>query len=87
MRQHVNPLKSQYQTPTKAPNWGTTYQDPSLPLVVDIGCAAGRFLLELAEQLPGHNFLGLDIREPVSIYQWSPQRSYSLWAYSITYGS
>lgn len=68
VRQHVNPLKSRFQAPAKPPDWSEVYADPSLPLVLDIGCAAGRFLLEMAERLPGHNCLGLDIREPVSNY-------------------
>ena len=68
MRQHINPLKSRFQTPAEAPDWNEVYADPSLPLILDIGCAAGRFLLEMAEQFPEYNFLGLDIREPVSLH-------------------
>ncbi len=75
----MNPLKSRFQIPAAAPIWEEVYAKPFLPLVLDIGCAAGRFLLEMAETLPGHNFLGLDIREPVTTCKPDPvQEDYSL---------
>ena len=65
LRQHVNPLRAEYQVPREALDWSTVYADSRLPLVLDIGCAGGRFLLALANKLKGHNFLGLDIRNAV----------------------
>jgi tRNA (guanine-N7-)-methyltransferase len=74
VRQHVNPLASQYQQPTPVIDWASVYADPSLPLFVDMGCGPGRFLLLLArrrqqqQQQQRMNYLGLEIRQPVS---WS----------------
>jgi len=65
VRQHINPLRTKYQTPRPAPDWSSTYADCSLPLILDIGSAGGRFVLAMAKKHPGHNFLGLDIRNPV----------------------
>jgi tRNA G46 methylase TrmB len=75
VRQHVNPLASQYQQPTPVIDWASVYADPSLPLFVDMGCGPGRFLLLLArrhqeqqqqQQQQRMNYLGLEIRQPVS---------------------
>ena len=41
------------------------YADPSKPLLLDIGCARGRFLLRMAEAEPSWNYLGVEIREPL----------------------
>jgi tRNA (guanine-N7-)-methyltransferase len=38
----------------------------SLPLHLDIGCGKGGFLLELAAERPGKNYLGLEIRPSVA---------------------
>lgn len=64
-RQHVNPLKRELQVPAEPLEWSSAYEDPSLPLILDIGCGYGRFLLALANAMPGYNGLGLEIREPV----------------------
>lgn len=48
-----------------APDWREVYQDATLPLVLDVGCAGGRFLLAMASRSDNTNFLGIDIREPV----------------------
>ena len=64
-RQHVNPLKRELQVPAEPLDWNVSYEDPSLPLILDIGCGYGRFLLALANKMPGYNGLGLEIREPV----------------------
>lgn len=70
VRQHVNPLASQFQQPTAAPEWSKIYKNPQLPLFVDMGCGPGRFLLLLCkrhQQLQqSMNYLGLEIRQPVS---------------------
>ncbi|NJL02902.1 MAG: tRNA (guanosine(46)-N7)-methyltransferase TrmB [Spirulinaceae cyanobacterium SM2_1_0] len=65
VRQHVNPLSSKYQQPVACPDWTRVYAEPSRPLHLDIGCARGTFLLELAPLRPTVNFLGLEIREPL----------------------
>ncbi len=65
IRQHVNPLKRELQTPAEPPVWHNVFADPSLPLCIDIGSGGGRFLLALSRQWPRHNFLGLEIRRPV----------------------
>jgi tRNA (guanine-N7-)-methyltransferase len=52
-RQHVNPLARKFQMPTEIPkSWPQdgTYDDPTLPLHLDIGCGKGGYLIELAEQ-------------------------------------
>lgn len=65
VRQHVNPLSQKYQTPIQPPDWSQVYAAPTQPLLLDIGCARGSFLLEMATQQPDWNFLGLEIREPL----------------------
>lgn len=50
MRQHVNPLAAQHQTPVTDADWAATFDDPTRPLVVDLGCGPGRFLLLLAKR-------------------------------------
>lgn len=67
VRQHVNPLSSKYQQSFSLPDWSQIYSNLSLPLHLDIGCARGRFLLEMAPQHPDINFLGIEIREPLVI--------------------
>ncbi|GAB4814778.1 hypothetical protein N2152v2_001824 [Parachlorella kessleri] len=63
VRQHVNPLKKDLQVPTQPLRWEEVYDDPTLPLALDIGCGYGRFPLALSRVLPTHNLLGLEIRE------------------------
>jgi tRNA (guanine-N7-)-methyltransferase len=65
VRQHVNPLSRKYQQPVHLPDWSDIYQNPQQPLHLDIGCARGRFLCELAPKQPDWNFLGLEIRQPL----------------------
>ncbi|CAI5990816.1 unnamed protein product [Closterium sp. NIES-65] len=48
VRQHVNPLKTSLMAPPPPVDWAAVYEDPSLPLVVDIGSASGRLVLALA---------------------------------------
>ncbi|GLC42351.1 hypothetical protein PLESTM_001323900 [Pleodorina starrii] len=64
VRQHVNPLRREFQTPTSAPDWGAVFTDLSLPLALDIGSGYGRFLLLLQRNNPQQqvNYLGLEIR-------------------------
>lgn len=67
VRQHLNPLSHRWSQPVELPsNWyETAFQDTSLPLVVDLGVAKGRFLLKLAAKDKSRNYLGLEIREPL----------------------
>ncbi|GAA6624305.1 tRNA (guanosine(46)-N7)-methyltransferase TrmB [Scytonema sp. NUACC26] len=67
VRQHVNPLAHKYQTPLSPLDWEKVYAQPSLPLHLDIGCARGRFVLNMAQVEPMWNFLGLEIREPLVV--------------------
>ena len=65
VRQHVNPLSSKYAEPAIAPEWGEIFADLQRPLHLDIGCAKGDFVREMARAVPDWNFLGLEIREPL----------------------
>lgn len=67
VRQHVNPLSSKYRQKLIPPDWQKIYQNLSLPIHLDIGCARGRFLLQMAQLQPDINFLGIEIREPLVI--------------------
>jgi tRNA (guanine-N7-)-methyltransferase len=62
VREHVNPLSRKYQNQVVLPTWEEIYAIANQPLHLDIGCGRGRFLLELAQQQPTWNFLGLEIR-------------------------
>ncbi|KAJ1395443.1 hypothetical protein SESBI_33401 [Sesbania bispinosa] len=64
IRQHVNPLSSSFSAPAQVPDWNQVFADPTLPLMVDIGCGSGRFLMWLAKRTPKvRNYLGLEIRQ------------------------
>ncbi|KAI5647649.1 hypothetical protein M9H77_33654 [Catharanthus roseus] len=64
IRQHVNPLRSSLMVPAEVPDWSMVYKDATLPLMVDIGCGSGRFLMWLAQRTPNSkNYLGLEIRQ------------------------
>jgi tRNA (guanine-N7-)-methyltransferase len=65
VREHVNPLSRKYQVAATAPDWTAIYPCLNQPLHLDIGCGRGVFLLQMAELQPDHNFLGLEIREPL----------------------
>jgi tRNA (guanine-N7-)-methyltransferase len=41
------------------------FADPTMPLLLDVGCARGRFLLRMAAAEPAWNYLGVEIREPL----------------------
>lgn len=65
VHQHVNPLSPYYrQSPTPV-DIEAVFADPGKPLLLDIGCARGRFLLRMAEAQPDWNYLGVEIREPL----------------------
>ncbi|XP_048225692.1 phosphoglycerate kinase isoform X3 [Ricinus communis] len=44
-------------------DWSAVYHDPAQPLVVDIGCGNGMFLLGMARRKKDLNFLGLEINK------------------------
>lgn len=67
VRQHVNPLSSKYQQSLTLPDWNQVYSNLSLPFHLDLGCARGKFLLEMASLQPNINFLGIEIRQPLVI--------------------
>lgn len=67
IRQHVNPLRSSLLFPAEVPNWNAVFKDPTLPLMVDIGCGSGRFLMWLAKRNDSSkNYLGLEIRQKLA---------------------
>ena len=65
IRQHVNPLARKFQQPIQVPNWQEIFDNIDRDLHLDIGCARGGFLLEMALQNPQTNFLGIEIRQPL----------------------
>jgi tRNA (guanine-N7-)-methyltransferase len=65
VRQHVNPLSLVHQQPRPLPPPAELFAQPDQPLVLDIGCARGRFLLDLAPRQSDHNHLGVEIRRPL----------------------
>ncbi|BAZ39705.1 tRNA (guanine-N(7))-methyltransferase [Calothrix sp. NIES-4101] len=67
VRQHVNPLAQKYQTPANPVDWEKIYTKLNQPLHLDIGCARGRFVLQMAELESNWNFLGLEIRQPLVV--------------------
>ena len=65
VRQHINPFKKELQIPSElqASDWATFFENPGLPLEVDVGCGSGRFLLARAKRNgKKSNFFGMDIR-------------------------
>lgn len=65
VHQHVNPLSPYYTFTPKPILLENIFAKPELPLHFDIGCARGRFILKMAEIDKSHNFLGVEIREPL----------------------
>jgi len=63
MRQHVNPLSSNFKQIERIPSLKEMFNDPQLNLHLDIGCAAGEFLFDLALVNTSWNYLGIEIRE------------------------
>jgi len=63
MRQHVNPLSKNFDEIKKIPSLIEMFKDSKLNLHLDIGCAAGGFLFDLALFNPNWNYLGIEIRE------------------------
>lgn len=65
VHQHVNPLSPFYRQEPEPLVYKDLFSDPARPLLLDIGCARGRFLLRMAEADASRNYLGVEIREPL----------------------
>ena len=63
MRQHVNPLSSNFNEIEKVPPLIEMFGEPKFNLHLDIGCASGEFLFDLALVNTSWNYLGIEIRE------------------------
>lgn len=63
VHQHVNPFAPYYRQEPQPVHLKTVFADASRPLLLDIGCARGRFLLRMAEAEPEWNYLGVEIRD------------------------
>ena len=63
MRQHVNPLSSNFNQFERIPSLSEMFGDCKSNLHLDIGCAAGEFLFDLALVKTSWNYLGIEIRE------------------------
>ena len=63
MRQHVNPLSSNFNQIERIPSLNEMFDDSKSNLHLDIGCAAGEFLFDLALVNKNWNYLGIEIRE------------------------
>jgi tRNA (guanine-N7-)-methyltransferase len=65
VHQHVNPLAPFYRQQPKPVDIESVFANPEQPLLLDIGCARGRFVLKMAMMEPSWNYLGVEIREPL----------------------
>ena len=63
MRQHVNPLSNNFSEIDPIPPLNEVFENPKLPLHLDVGCASGDFLFELSLQNKNWNYIGIEIRE------------------------
>ena len=63
MRQHVNPLSKNFDDIERIPSFSEMFDNTKLNLHLDIGCAAGEFLFDLALVNTNWNYLGIEIRE------------------------
>ena len=67
MRQHVNPLSKHFFSINPLPPLNEVFENPKLPLHLDIGCAAGDYLFELSLKNKNWNYMGIEIREKLVI--------------------
>lgn len=66
VHQHVNPLAKYFrELPVEPISPEAVFERAALPVHLDIGCARGRFILEMARIRKDWNFLGVEIREPL----------------------
>ena len=63
MRQHVNPLSINFNQIECIPSLFEMFGDSKLNLHLDIGCASGEFLFDLALVNTSWNYLGIEIRD------------------------
>ncbi len=63
MRQHVNPLSKNFDEIERIPSFIEIFDDCKLNLHLDVGCAAGDYLFDLALSNTNWNYLGIEIRE------------------------
>ena len=63
MRQHVNPLSRHFDEIVRIPSLVKMFDDPRFNLHIDLGCASGDFLFDLALINKNWNYLGIEIRE------------------------
>ena len=63
MRQHVNPLSKNFNQIERILSLIEMFGNSKLNLHLDIGCAAGEFLFDLALLNKNWNYLGIEIRE------------------------
>ena len=63
MRQHVNPLSSNFNQIERIPALREMFGNAKLNLHLDIGCASGAFLFDLALVNTSWNYIGIEIRE------------------------
>ena len=63
MRQHVNPLSKNFDEIEKIPSLMEMFDDSKMNLHLDIGCASGEFIFDLALNNNNWNYLGIEIRE------------------------
>jgi len=63
MRQHVNPLSRNFNEIERIPSLIEMFGDSKLNLHVDVGCASGEFLFDLALVNTDWNYLGIEIRQ------------------------
>ena len=63
MRQHVNPLSSNFNQIERIPSLSEMFGDSKSNIHLDIGSAAGEFLFDLALVNTSWNYLGIEIRE------------------------
>ncbi|CEG38103.1 trna (guanine-n-)-methyltransferase [Plasmopara halstedii] len=55
-----------YRQPVQFPDWTQCFADSSLPIHLDIGCARGRYLMDVARSRASKwNFVGVEIRRNV----------------------
>jgi tRNA (guanine-N7-)-methyltransferase len=48
-------------------SWSTLFHDPGLPLHIDLGCARGRLVFELAAMHKDRNYIGIEVRDKLVI--------------------
>ena len=63
MRQHVNPLSKHFDEIERIPSLKEMFKNPKFNLHLDIGCAAGAFLIDLAIANPKWNFIKTDVND------------------------